>query len=77
VGTFAGRNTDPQGRLITEAEWAANESKWLPTAEDRAYVRSLMHGVYAPGKVASWVAAPAKGVDGRPVDFEYVKPPSA
>ncbi len=77
VGPFAGCKTDPQGRLIAEAEWAANESKWLPTAEDRAYVRSLMHGVYAPGKVASWVAAPAKGVDGLPVDFEYVKPPSA
>jgi benzoyl-CoA 2,3-dioxygenase component B len=76
MGPFASCKTDPQGRLISEAEWAANESKWLPTAEDRAYVKSLMHGVRAPGKMASWVAAPSKGIDGLPVDFEYVKPPS-
>jgi benzoyl-CoA 2,3-dioxygenase component B len=26
-----------------------------------------------PGRFASWIAAPAKGVDGRPVEFEYVR----
>jgi hypothetical protein len=27
--------------------------------------------------VASWIAPPAKGINGMPVDFEYVKPPDA
>ena len=40
-------------------------------------MKSLMHGVYAPGKIANWVAPPAKGIDGLPVDFEYVKSPNA
>jgi benzoyl-CoA 2,3-dioxygenase component B len=77
VGPCAGHCFDPQGRLITEAELKAREGEWLPTAEDRAYVKSLMHPVAERGKVASWIAAPAKGVNGMPADFEYVKPPDA
>ncbi|GAC1543846.1 MAG: benzoyl-CoA 2,3-epoxidase subunit BoxB [Myxococcales bacterium] len=77
VGPFASVKADPAGRLLTEAEWTANAASWLPTEADRGYVRSLMHGVYGPGKVANWIAAPAKGIDGLPIDFEYVKPPSA
>jgi benzoyl-CoA 2,3-epoxidase subunit B len=77
VGPFAGVRADPAGRLIDQAEWAANEASWLPTEADRVYVKSLMHGVYAPGKIANWVAPPAKGIDGLPLDFEYVKAPNA
>ena len=36
-----------------------------------------MHPVYERGKMASWIAAPSKGINGMPVDFEYVKPPDA
>ena len=46
---------------------------WLPTPEDRAYVHSLMHAVTEPGKMAGWIAPPARGIDGKPVDYEYVK----
>ena len=77
VGPFADVRADPDGRLIAQAEWAANEASWLPTEADRVYVKSLMHGVYAPGKIANWVAPPAKGIDGLPLDFEYVKAPNA
>jgi benzoyl-CoA 2,3-dioxygenase component B len=77
VGPFAAVKADPDGRLITEAEWAAKETSWLPTEADRAYVKSLMHGVFAPGKMANWLSPPAKGIDGLAVDFEYVKPPNA
>jgi benzoyl-CoA 2,3-dioxygenase component B len=28
--------------------------------------------VYEPGKIAGWIAPPAKGVNGQPSDFEYV-----
>jgi benzoyl-CoA 2,3-dioxygenase component B len=33
--------------------------------------------VTEPGKVAAWIAPPTKGINGMPIDFEYVKPPSA
>jgi len=77
VGPCAGLYFDPDGKLISEAEFKAHEPEWLPTAEDRAYVKSLMHPVVEPGKMASWVAAPSKGINGRPIEFEYVKPPDA
>jgi benzoyl-CoA 2,3-dioxygenase component B len=77
VGPCAGMFFDPEGRLISEAEYRAHESEWLPSAEDRAYVKSLMHPVIQPGKVANWIAPPPKGINGMPIDFEYVKPPQA
>jgi benzoyl-CoA 2,3-epoxidase subunit B len=73
IGTFAGVRVAPDGRVIGEAEWAANEAKWLPTAEDRAYVASLMGRVIEPGKFANWIAPPAMGINRQPIDFEYVR----
>jgi benzoyl-CoA 2,3-dioxygenase component B len=74
VGSFASVRTTPEGRLISEAEWTHRHGEWLPTAEDRAYVRSLMAGaVTEPGQVANWLAPPASGINGRPADFEYVR----
>jgi benzoyl-CoA 2,3-epoxidase subunit B len=32
-----------------------------------------MKPVTEPGKFASWIAGPARGVNGQPVEFEYVK----
>jgi len=77
VGPCAGYFFDLEGRLISEGEFKAHEAGWLPTAEDRAYVKSLMHPVIERGKVASWIAPPAKGINGMPSDYEYVKPPEA
>ena len=77
VGPCAGLYFDPDGKAISDAEWKANEARWLPTAEDRAFVQSLMHPVFERGKVASWIAPPPKGINGMPIDFEYVKPPQA
>ena len=36
-------------------------------------MRSLMHPVTEPGKMAGWVAPPSVGINGKPVDFEYVR----
>jgi len=74
IGGFAGARVSPDGRVLSEAEWKANESKWLPTSEDRAYVTSLMGpAVIEPGKFANWIAPPARGINGQPGDFEYVR----
>jgi benzoyl-CoA 2,3-dioxygenase component B len=32
-----------------------------------------MHPVTEPGKMASWIAPPDKGIKDRPVDYEYVR----
>lgn len=72
-GIFAGTHFDPDGRLISKAEWEAQRHNWLPSEDDIKYVESLMKPVTEPGKCASWVAPPARGVNGQPFEFEYVK----
>jgi benzoyl-CoA 2,3-epoxidase subunit B len=73
VGEFAGANVTPDGRIVSAEEWEKNRSKWLPTDDDQKFVESLMQPVREPGKMAGWVAPPASGLHGKPVDYEYVK----
>jgi benzoyl-CoA 2,3-dioxygenase component B len=63
----------PDGRLITEAEWNGRQRAWLPSDEDRAFVGALMRRVVAPGKIAGWIAPPPRGINGQPIDYQYVK----
>jgi benzoyl-CoA 2,3-dioxygenase component B len=72
IGSCAGARVSPDGRIITEAEWAAHIDQW-PTAADRAFVTSLMGRVVEPGKFANWIAPPALGIKGKPIDFAYVR----
>jgi benzoyl-CoA 2,3-dioxygenase component B len=73
IGTFAGLSVSPDGRVISESEWNAGVRDWMPTPGDRAFVASLMGRVVEPGKFASWIAPPATGINGQPLDFEYVR----
>lgn len=73
IGTFAGLRVSPDGRVLSEAEWAANVDQWLATEADRAYVASLMGRVVDTGKYANWIAPPMIGINKQPVDFEYVR----
>ena len=77
VGPCANGKFNPEGQLISDAEWAAHEAEWLPTTADRVYVKSLMNCVLEPGKIAGWIAPAAKGINGMAPDFEYVRAPSA
>jgi len=73
IGTFAGIRVSPDGRAISEAEWALNVNDWLATEDDRAFVASLMGRVVETGKYANWIAPPAIGINKQPVDFEYIR----
>jgi benzoyl-CoA 2,3-epoxidase subunit B len=73
IGTFAGVRTDMDGNLLDDATWEARKREWLPDDEDEAYIKSLMHGVYEPGKIAGWIAPPLRGINGQPFEFEYVR----
>jgi benzoyl-CoA 2,3-epoxidase subunit B len=73
MGIYSGHCFDPEGNAISEAEFEAQRDKWLPSDADRLYVKSLMHPVLEPGKIAQWIAPPARGVNSQPFDFEYVR----
>ena len=73
IGTLAKVKVSPDGRVVSEAEWNAKAGEWLPNAEDRAFVASLMGRVVEPGKFANWIAPPVIGINRQPADFEYVR----
>ena len=73
IGSLSGAKVSPDGRVVSDAEWNAKVNEWLPSAEDRAFVASLMGRVAEPGKFANWIAPPAIGINRQPVDFEYVR----
>jgi benzoyl-CoA 2,3-dioxygenase component B len=73
VGEFAGHTFDVEGKLIGAEEFERRRAEWLPSIADREYVRSLMHPVTEPGRIANWIAPPAAGIKGKPFEFEYVR----
>ncbi len=73
VGEYAGHHFDIYGNPSAREEFEGRLAEWLPTAEDRQYVQSLMHPVTEPGKIANWISPPSAGIKGKPFDFEYVR----
>ncbi|HUK07360.1 MAG TPA: benzoyl-CoA 2,3-epoxidase subunit BoxB [Stellaceae bacterium] len=72
IGAWAGVSVDPAGHAVSPEEWRRRQGEWLPTAADRAFVKSLMQRVTTPGKIASWIAPPDRGINNLPVEYEYV-----
>ncbi len=73
VGTFRDHHVSPDGRLVSDDDWHANAAEWLPSDDDKAQVTSLQVSVTEPGKMASWVAPPATGINRKPLEFDYVR----
>jgi benzoyl-CoA 2,3-dioxygenase component B len=73
IGEFASIEADPEGNLLSAAEWARRRDEFLPSADDNASVTSLMRPAREPGVFASWIAPPRSGIDNKPGNFEYVK----
>lgn len=73
IGNFSGQYITPNGELVSESEWNRRRDEWLPSESDHKYLESLMGQVIEPGKFANWIAPPARGINGKPIDFEYVR----
>ncbi len=73
IGLYADLPFDLEGRLLAQRDWERRRSEWLPGEEDRAYVASLQKPVKEAGKIANWLARPARGVKGLPFEHEYVR----
>jgi len=75
IGEFSELSVTPDGEMIDAADFAARSDHWLPTSGDQAFVESLMTPQTEPGKFADWIAPPARGIHGKPTEFEYVQLP--
>jgi benzoyl-CoA 2,3-dioxygenase component B len=73
IGEFAGIEATPDAEVLSDAEWAGQTDKWLPSRADGEFIESLMQPCWERGKFASWIAPPKVGIDNKPGDFEYVK----
>jgi benzoyl-CoA 2,3-dioxygenase component B len=73
IGSFAGVPFDIDGNPMSADEWEVRKDDWIPSEADRAYITSLMKPCHEHGKIANWIAAPNKGINGNPFDFEYVR----
>jgi len=72
-GLYADKHFDMTGAPVSADRWEDYLASCLPTDDDRAYVNSLMKPVYAPGKMANWIAAPRRGINGQGIDYDYVR----
>jgi benzoyl-CoA 2,3-dioxygenase component B len=73
IGLHSNYHADPAGNFLTKEQWEAKKHQWMPSAEDKAYVRQIMFPVRDRGKFANWITPPARGIFGKPIDFEYVR----
>jgi benzoyl-CoA 2,3-dioxygenase component B len=73
IGVYKGFHFAPDGRQITREEFDTGMRTWIPSEAEKAHVRTVMQPVYAPGKIAGWIAPPARGIGGKPVDCAYVR----
>jgi len=73
IGVYANQSFDPHGEILSEKAFTEQFPQWIPTTTDLEYVKSLMVQVTTPGEYAGWINPPSKGLNGQPVDFEYVK----
>jgi benzoyl-CoA 2,3-dioxygenase component B len=73
IGSWANLPIDPSGSLLANDVYQNCLAAVLPSEADRAYVHSLMKPVTEPGKMASWIAAPDRGINNNTPEFEYVK----
>ena len=74
IGVYAGTRFDPSGHAIDGAAWERRRDEWLPSASDKDYLKSLQaRPVFEPGKFANYIAPPLRGINQKPLDFEYVR----
>jgi benzoyl-CoA 2,3-dioxygenase component B len=73
IGSLSGVRVSPEGRVVSQDEWDASVSQWMPTSADREFVASLMTRVVEPGRYANWIAPPTIRINRQPIDMEYVK----
>jgi benzoyl-CoA 2,3-epoxidase subunit B len=73
IGEFSEHCITPDGEIVDEATWNANEDEYLPNDADLKFLKDLMQPEFRTGEYASWIAAPKVGINSKPGDFEYVK----
>jgi benzoyl-CoA 2,3-epoxidase subunit B len=74
IGIYSAFHFDPVGRMLSDEEWERRRHEWLPSPADKEYLKSIMvQPIFDLGKFANYIAPPGRGINRKPVDFEYVR----
>jgi benzoyl-CoA 2,3-dioxygenase component B len=74
IGIFTGFYFDPKGNSVSVEEWERRRGDWLPVQADKDYLKSIMaEPIYEPGVFANYIAPPRRGINRKPLNFEYVR----
>ena len=69
IGLFNGTRVTPTGEVLSEDEWKRRSGDWLPSADDKAFIESLMEPQWEPGKYAAGSRTPKTKIDRKPGDL--------
>jgi benzoyl-CoA 2,3-dioxygenase component B len=74
IGMYSGFHFDPNGVPLSKEQWEKQKYDYLPSPADSEYLLSIMaKPIYEPGKFANYIAPPRRGINQKPIDFEYVR----
>ncbi len=74
IGMHAGFHFDPNGVPLSAEQWERRKYEWLPSQADSDYLLSIMATpIFEPGKFVNDIAPPRRGINQKPIDFEYVR----
>ena len=72
IGIWSEMNFDINGKIITKAKYKNNIFSWIPSETDKDFINSLMVQVTEPGKTASWISPPSRGINSLEINYKYV-----
>ena len=75
IGMFSALHFDPERRAaVGRGVGRAASTSGCRRRPTREYLLSIMaEPVYEPGKFANYIAPPLRGINRKPIDFEYVR----
>ena len=72
IGIYSDFTFDPDGHPVSRDTWEARKDDWLPTDDDRAFIKNLMSSLSTRSASSPTGLRPAaKGINRLPLDFEY------
>ena len=72
IGVWANLSINPKGEFINQDIYNRKLASWLPSENDKNFINSLMIQELDPGKTASWITKPRRGINNQEIDYSYV-----
>ena len=72
IGVWANLSINPKGEFINQDIYNRKLASWLPSENDKKFINSLMIQELDPGKTASWITKPRRGINNQEIDYSYV-----